>query len=76
MKVFKRLMIVSGVGIIIFFPTTFSASTSYLAHLLGVLYGILFAVPYYWLRRRYFASFVRFKTVTFSDLEREADGSQ
>lgn len=42
-----RILRVLGVGLVILFPTSFEPSTSYRSHLIGLIFGILFALIYF-----------------------------
>ncbi|MDC0980160.1 rhomboid family intramembrane serine protease [Bdellovibrionales bacterium] len=46
-KVFNRLLRVTGIALMIFFPSTFSPSTSYRTHAIGFIFGILIGVVYF-----------------------------
>ena len=52
----SRLLKVSGVSIILFFPTTILAEVSYLSHALGYFFGILSGIIYYFVYRQEFRS--------------------
>jgi len=69
MSVYKRLLNVFAVGFIILIPTSYNPATSYLAHAFGIFYGILFAIPYYWMYRKKFARYLKTKTVPVCDFE-------
>jgi rhomboid protease GluP len=45
----KRMMKISGVALIIFFPETFKVEVSYLSHFVGFMLGILTAIIIYYL---------------------------
>jgi rhomboid protease GluP len=48
---YKRLMIATGVSLILFFPEVFVKNVSYLAHALGFGFGILLGLVYFWIKR-------------------------
>lgn len=52
MTLYRRLMISTGVSLILFFPEVFEKNVSYLAHGLGFGMGIVFALAYYFSHRR------------------------
>lgn len=47
MSLYRRLMIATGVSLILFFPEVFHKNVSYLAHGLGFGFGILFAWAFF-----------------------------
>jgi rhomboid protease GluP len=51
MSLYKRIMITTGVSLILFFPEAFVKNISYLAHGLGFGMGIVLAGAYFWLKR-------------------------
>lgn len=51
MTIYKRIMITTGVSLILFFPEVFVKNVSYLAHGLGFGLGIVFALGYFWMAR-------------------------
>ncbi len=51
-SIYKRLLIASGVSLILFFPEVFEKNVSYLAHGLGFGFGIVFGLIYYALNRK------------------------
>jgi rhomboid protease GluP len=51
MNMYKRIMITTGVSLILFFPEAFVKNVSYLAHGLGFGMGIVLAGAYFWLKR-------------------------
>lgn len=53
----QRWLRAIGVGLIILFPTSFEPSTSYRAHFIGLVVGLIFGASYFYSRRRYFQSF-------------------
>jgi membrane associated rhomboid family serine protease len=48
---YKRLMIATGVSLILFFPEVFVKNVSYLAHGLGFGFGIVLGLVYFWFKR-------------------------
>lgn len=46
-----RVVRALGVGLMILFPTTFEAKTSYRTHAIGVAVGILMGIGYFWLNK-------------------------
>lgn len=50
----KRLFKALGVALILFFPSTFSPNTSYLAHYIGLLGGIIFGFFHYFYKKSTF----------------------
>jgi len=54
MSLYRRLMIVTGVSLILFFPEAFVKNVSYLAHGLGFGLGIILAMVYFWIKREEF----------------------
>ena len=52
----QRFLKVSGVSIVLFFPTTFLPEISYLSHFLGYFFGIISGSFYYFLYRTQFLS--------------------
>lgn len=51
-SIFRRLMIATGVSLILFFPEVFEKNVSYLAHGLGFGFGIVFGLIYWGLNRK------------------------
>ncbi len=47
-RVFNRLLRVFGIALIIFFPSTFSPTTSYRTHAIGFIFGILMGTIYFY----------------------------
>jgi membrane associated rhomboid family serine protease len=66
-----RLLRVFGVGFIILFPTTFDSRTSYLAHFVGLMVGMLIGFIYFLISRNLIFSFERYNEVFVPDLEEE-----
>ncbi len=52
MSLYRRLMIATGVSLILFFPEVFQKNVSYLAHGLGFGFGILFAGLYFFIFKK------------------------
>lgn len=48
----KRIVRVFGMGLMVFFPTTLEATTSYRTHFIGFVVGLIFGVAYYILNRK------------------------
>ena len=48
----RRILTALAVSLILLWPETFSSNVSYLAHALGVVFGIPAALLYFWLRKR------------------------
>jgi rhomboid protease GluP len=40
-----------GVGLVIFFPSTYNPNVSYMAHAIGMVLGILFGFAYFFINR-------------------------
>ena len=51
MSLYRRLMIATGVSLILFFPEVFQKNVSYLAHGLGFGLGLILGVGYFYLRK-------------------------
>lgn len=51
MSLYKRIMITTGVSLILFFPEAFVKNVSYLAHGLGFGMGILLGMMYFWFKQ-------------------------
>lgn len=56
LNLYRRLMIATGVSLILFFPEVFQKNVSYLAHALGFGMGIFLAVGYFNLNKKYIRS--------------------
>ena len=67
-SVLNRLLRVSGIALMVFFPSTFIPSTSYRAHGIGFLAGIIFGVFYYARKRTSILSHEVFKTTLIEDV--------
>lgn len=67
----SRLLRISGVGVVILFPTSLTANVSYLAHFAGLVIGIIFAAFYFIINRKYIYSFERNEHVVIRDFEQE-----
>jgi rhomboid protease GluP len=52
----RRLMVVSGLSLIFFFPEVFDLRTSYMAHALGFFLGIPLAAIYFLVKKKFFRS--------------------
>lgn len=48
----KRIVRVFGMGLMVFFPTTFEATTSYRTHFIGFVVGLLFGITYFVINRK------------------------
>lgn len=67
-----RLLKVTGVFLILLVPTTYSPSTSYLAHYVGFVIGVINGLIYYLCSRHYLHSFEVFEyRIIEYDVERE-----
>ncbi len=53
-KVSKRLIKTLGIALLLFIPETYHRDVSYLSHFVGFVFGIIFALLYYWRRREIF----------------------
>ena len=60
-SVFPRLLRVLGIALMVFFPTTFVPTTSYMAHAVGFGVGMAFAFIYFLWRKQWIRSFERHK---------------
>lgn len=58
----SRLLRVFGIGLMIFFPTSFEATTSYRTHFIGFTMGIAMALIYFFLNKKKIRSHEVFKT--------------
>ncbi|MBT4761652.1 MAG: rhomboid family intramembrane serine protease [Bdellovibrionaceae bacterium] len=47
-SIFKRTLRMIGIGLVILFPTTFSPTTSYRTHFIGLIFGILLGLIYFY----------------------------
>lgn len=56
LTLYRRLMIATGVSLILFFPEVFKENVSYLAHGLGFGFGVLLALIYFNLRKDFIRS--------------------
>jgi rhomboid protease GluP len=52
LTLYRRLMIATGVSLILFFPEVFQKNVSYLAHGLGFGMGLILAVSYFLIRKQ------------------------
>lgn len=50
----KRLIKTLGIALILFIPETYHRDVSYLSHFTGFVFGVIFALLYYWSRRQTF----------------------
>ena len=66
-----RLLRITGVGVVILFPTSLTANVSYLAHFIGLVLGIISAVIYFIINRKYIYSFEKSEHVVIRDFEQE-----
>ncbi len=58
-----RLLRILGVALALMMPATFEPSTSYRTHLFGFLIGVVFALGFYFMRRKYLRSFDYFEDI-------------
>jgi len=65
-----RLLRVLGIGIMVFFPTSFVPTTSYRAHAIGFAVGSIFALLHFFLNKSEIRSFEGYR---YSRVEGEAD---
>ncbi|MEO0336539.1 MAG: rhomboid family intramembrane serine protease, partial [Pseudomonadota bacterium] len=56
-----RLIRVLGIALMVFFPTTFVPTTSYMAHAIGFAVGSVFAVTFFAYKKKWIRSFERKK---------------
>ncbi len=71
MSVISRLIRVFGIFLILLVPTTYSPSTSYLAHYVGFLLGTFVGMIYYLFKRKHIASFEFWEYRVVPDFEEE-----
>ena len=50
----QRLLKISGVSVVLFFPTTFLPEVSYLSHFLGYIFGIISGALFYYVNKKKF----------------------
>ncbi|OUR99734.1 hypothetical protein A9Q84_01540 [Halobacteriovorax marinus] len=63
----RRLINAFAIGLIVLVPTSYSATTSYLAHFLGLVLGIINGVCYYWFYKREILSKEKYEVVVEAD---------
>jgi rhomboid protease GluP len=63
----SRLLRVTGIALMVFFPTTFAATTSYRTHAIGFAAGLLMGAGYFFLKRARIRSFEVYKTTVIED---------
>ena len=71
MSVMSRLIRVFGIFLILLVPTTYSPSTSYLAHYVGFILGTVVGAIYYLLKRKHIASFEFWEYRVVPDFEEQ-----
>ena len=71
----RRILKITGVGVIILFPTSLTANVSYMAHFVGLVLGVIFAALYFILHRKYIYSFEESEYVVIRDFEQEIKDS-
>lgn len=74
----RRLMKVSIVGMVVLVPSTFEPNVSYLAHLVGLIVGVVCGYIVWFIRSGYFRSFEEFewKSEIEPDFADEAENTQ
>ena len=65
----KRLFKAFGVALILFFPSTFSPNTSYLAHYIGLVGGIVFGAGHFFYKKNKFRDHERWIEIINEELE-------
>lgn len=71
LSIISRLIRVFGIFLILLVPTTYSPSTSYLAHYIGFILGAVIGAIYYFVRRKYIASFEFWEYRVVPDFEEQ-----
>lgn len=71
MSIFKRLIRVFGIFLILLVPTTYSPSTSYLAHYIGFAVGVVVGIIYYFFKRNKISSFEFWEYRVVPDFEKQ-----
>lgn len=67
----RRLMKISMITFVLLIPTSYSPTTSYLAHGVGLLVGLFFGVVYFLIGRKKFFSFEEFEYELLYDYTQE-----
>lgn len=65
----RRFAVVLFISFMLFVPDTYKPEVSYLSHFVGYICGIIFAVVFYFVRRKQFQSAEVFETIEEVDLE-------
>lgn len=64
----SRLLRVSGIALMVFFPTSFVASTSYRTHAIGFAAGVALGVIYFFRKRKQIRAHEVYKTTLIEDI--------
>lgn len=75
-RITRRTLKAIGIGLLLFVPETFHQEVSYLSHLIGFIFGVLWAFGYYYWNRPRFLAAIESVLIEEEDAPTEMDASK